>query len=73
MNLEAESKSRKRGPREDEPLRRIHIFMYERDVEDIEALYGSTVGQSKFIRTVVRDYLNKLRQKAREQEQGTKV
>lgn len=55
--------------REDEPLQRIHIFMYERDISDIKAIIGKQSDMSKLIRNIVRNYLDKMREKAKQRQQ----
>lgn len=50
--------------REGEKQVRKHIWLFERDCEDIKALFGNTVGESKAIRLMVRKSMDALRAKA---------
>lgn len=52
------------NPREGEELKRIHLWLYTRDIDRLHALYGSTVGISKAVRLMVRKFLDNLEAKA---------
>jgi hypothetical protein len=45
---------------ESERVVRTHIFLYERDVRRLHALYDDRIGYSKAIRVIVRRFLNQL-------------
>ena len=45
-------------PQNEEELRRIHIWLYDRDVERLDAIYGKSLGRSTAIRSMVRKMLN---------------
>lgn len=51
----------KRG---DEPKRRVHIWMYTRDIERIETLYAPNLTMSDAVRAIVRAHLNTVEAKA---------
>ncbi len=53
-----------RQKREGEPQVRIHTWIYERDKQRLDALYGQTVGHSKVIRLIVRKFLDGIEAKA---------
>lgn len=45
-------------------LVRKHLWLAKDDVQTIEALWGKQIGMSKFVRTVLADYIRALRAKA---------
>jgi hypothetical protein len=47
--------------KEIEPVVRVHIWIYEKDWEELKQIYGSTTGPSKAIRAIVRNLLNQIR------------
>jgi hypothetical protein len=51
---------------DDEELVRRHIYMYKRDMDTIEAIVARKTDTSKFIRKIVRNYLDRIREKAQE-------
>lgn len=57
--------------REGETQCRKHIWIFENDWDELVALYGDTIGPSKFIRLVVRQALKKVREKTNVKPSGT--
>ena len=53
-----------------ESLQRVHITLYESDVTKINALFGDSIGLSKAVRSMVRNYLKKLDQKVTEAQEA---
>ncbi len=53
----------------DEELRRIHIYLYDRDVDRLDAIYGKSLGRSTAIRNMVRKMLNIIEAKSQETAQ----
>ena len=45
---------------EDEETTRKHIHVFVKDWEELEHLFGQTIGVSKAIRTIIRGYLKGL-------------
>ena len=52
--------------REGEPTRRVHVHLFEKDVEDIHDIFGNNVGFSKAIREIVSNYMRIVRAKSSE-------
>lgn len=52
--------------KESEPLKRLHIHLFERDWERIQLLFADNIGESKAIRHMVRKYLDMIEAKATE-------
>lgn len=50
--------------REGEEQVRIHVWIYARDRDRLDALYGKTTGPSKVIRLVLRKFLDGLEARA---------
>ncbi len=48
---------------ESEEISRRHIWLYSRDIERTELLFGRTLGFSKAIRLMVRKFLNSVEAK----------
>ena len=49
---------------ESEPLRRVHLHIYERDYERLLQFYGDTTGVSKAARTMIRRFLHNVEARA---------
>lgn len=49
--------------RENEPIQRIHISLYEADVEWLREMYGGTFGMAKAIRQMVRSARRRMEEK----------
>lgn len=49
--------------REGDPQKRVHIWLFESDWEELRSLYSDSIGPSKFVRLVVRQALRKVREK----------
>lgn len=49
--------------REGDPQRRVHIWLFESDWDELKLMYGESFGPSKFVRLVVRQALKKVREK----------
>lgn len=45
---------------------RVHCWIYKRDVERLDSLWGATVGRSKAICTIIRSTLNTIDAKAQQ-------
>lgn len=56
-----------RTGRDGEPLVRKHLWLSKEDMVTIDGLYGETIGVSKFIRIVLKNYLKTIREKAEQQ------
>lgn len=50
----------------DEPVERIHVMIYKSDAEQLKELFGETVGVTKAIRLIVRQYLKRLSERLEE-------
>lgn len=50
--------------RVDEPMRRVHIFVYEKDWELIKTMFGDKMPTAVVVRTVIRKWLNGVRARA---------
>ncbi len=44
-----------------EPTTRVHLWLFAKDWEDLTMIYGPTMGPSKAIRTIVRNFLTGIR------------
>lgn len=53
--------------REGDPQKRVHLWLYESDWDELKSLYGDSIGPSKFVRLVVRQALKKVREKTNAQ------
>ena len=49
---------------ESEPLEAIQLRLYRRDLETLRALYGSTLGVNRTIRTIIRTFLKQKESRA---------
>lgn len=49
--------------REGDPQKRVHLWLFESDWDELKLLYGDSFGPSKFVRLVVRQALKKVREK----------
>ena len=49
--------------REGDPQKRVHLWLFESDWDELKSLYGDSIGPSKFVRLVVRQALRKVREK----------
>lgn len=49
---------------ETEEIQRVHLWLYARDVERINELFGKNIGISRAIRMMVRKFLNQIDAKA---------
>lgn len=49
--------------REGDPQKRVHLWLFESDWEELRSLYSDSIGPSKFVRLVVRQALRKVREK----------
>lgn len=45
---------------ENEPLVRMHLWMFQRDQERLHQYFGETIGVSKAVRRIVNEALNRL-------------
>jgi hypothetical protein len=50
--------------KEDEEVQCVHIWLYARDVERLDLMYGNTIGRSKAVRAIIRKTLNQIEAKA---------
>lgn len=50
---------------ETQDLERIHLWIYKRDRERLDAIFGPTTGLSKPVRQIIHDYLNNIEARAR--------
>lgn len=50
--------------REEEETKRIHFWIFARDDARLDAAFGSNIGKSKAVRTIIRKYLNAIEAKA---------
>jgi hypothetical protein len=55
--------------REGDPQKRVHIWIFESDWEELRQLYADNVGPSKFVRLVVRQTLRKVKEKTNGRQQ----
>lgn len=55
-----------------EPLERVHLMLFEKDVARLQRYFAPNVGMSKAVRVIVRDYLDRFDQKvdSKMEEQG---
>lgn len=53
--------------KETEPLRRCHIYLFDQDYDEITALFGGNIGESKAIRHMIRKYLRMIKDRTQEQ------
>ena len=52
-------------PRQEiEDLKRIHLFIYERDHERLHTFFAHNIGVSKAVRQIIHNYLNQVEAKA---------
>ena len=51
---------------ETERCRRIHVHLYESDIEEIKIMFGRSIGFNKAVRMMVRKYFSYLKAKAAE-------
>lgn len=49
--------------KEGDPQKRVHLWLFESDWDELKLLYGDSIGPSKFVRLVVRQALRKVREK----------
>lgn len=49
---------------EDEEIKRVHLWLFTRDLERLEIIAGGLVDRSKLVRTIVRQYLDSVDAKA---------
>ncbi len=49
---------------ENEPLTRIHLHVFESDLEKLRILYEPTIGYNKAVRHIIRKFLNGLETRA---------
>lgn len=56
------------GRREEEPIERRHVFLFEGDYEFLDTVYGKKLGVSKVIRTLVRRLRRRIEDQAALQE-----
>ncbi len=50
--------------REGDPQKRVHVWLFESDWQELTSMYGETIGPSKFVRLVVRRALRNVQEKA---------
>lgn len=49
--------------KESEPTLRVHLLLYESDVEWLHAIFGRNIGVSPAVRQMVRDYRRRIEAK----------
>lgn len=49
--------------REGDLQKRVHLWLFEADWDELKSMYGDSIGPSKFVRLVVRQALKKVREK----------
>lgn len=64
IEQERKKKLRPQVLREGEPQVRKHIWIFKSDEEEIKLLFGSTIGESKAIRMMIRKCLQQIKAKA---------
>lgn len=42
------------------PLKRVHLWLYETDLDRIDIFFGHRLKQSEAIRTIIHDYLDRI-------------
>lgn len=47
-------------PRDGEPKSRVHLWLHDRDLERMDALFGKTMTRSAAVQLIIKSYLNKL-------------
>lgn len=52
----------------DEEVARVHVMLFSEDVAQLKALFGDSVGVSKAVRLMIRQYLRKFQEKMRQKE-----
>ncbi len=50
----------------DEPVERIHVMLYKSDADQLKKLFGESVGVTKAIRLIIRQYLKRLSERLEE-------
>lgn len=50
--------------REGDHQKRVHLWLFESDWNELKLLYGDNIGPSKFVRLAVRHTLKRVREKA---------
>lgn len=45
---------------ESEPLKRIHLWLYESDVDKLQSLFKNSMGMSRAVRTIVRKFIKQI-------------
>lgn len=58
---------------ENEPLVRMHLWMFERDQERLHQYFGKSIGVSKAVRRIVNEALNRLEAKVNARASHGKV
>jgi len=48
----------------EEELQRVHVHLFQSDVEKVHALFDSNIGFSKAVRTMLRKFLRSIEEKA---------
>lgn len=54
--------------KETEEIERIHVLVYKRDADWYRARFESTIGVSKAVRDILRNYRSRVEEKRRERE-----
>jgi len=52
----------------DEEVARVHVMLFSEDVAQLKALFGDSVGVSKAVRLMIRQYLRKFQEKMEQKE-----
>jgi hypothetical protein len=59
----------KKSKKEPEEIIRVHVHLFRRDWEEIDRIYGNTIGKAKATRYLLRNVLNQIRAKAEQRQQ----
>lgn len=59
--------------KEDEETQCVHLWLYKRDVERLDAMYGHTIGRSKAARAIIRRTLNQIEARAEQKAKPIEV
>jgi hypothetical protein len=55
--------------KEEEETTRVHVHLFQRDVDRLDDLFGATMGRASAIRKIIRAFINNVEAKASERSQ----
>lgn len=58
---------------EEEPIARTHLWLFKRDIERLQQLFGDKIGYSRSVRMIVRKFLDGVEAKATENTKAMQI